>query len=71
MNKWEEFGRWCLKQLRDDIGTDLDGGAAQDKALELGLIEYVHVTEPCGEHCMCVEYGDFPQECLRMTNGVR
>ena len=65
MNKWETFGRWCMEQLRDEIGNDLDGGAAQDKAEELGLLVRIHVTESCGDHCSCAEYDDFPQECLR------
>jgi hypothetical protein len=28
INKWEEFGRWCLEELRREIGSNLDSGAA-------------------------------------------
>lgn len=66
MNNWEAFGHWCLNELRENIGDDLDGGAAQDKAEELGLLIRVQVTESCGDRCVCAEYGDFPQECLRI-----
>lgn len=69
VNNWEEFGYWCLTELRgDNLGSDLDGGSAQDKAEELGLLIRVSVTEPCGDQCVCAEYGDFPQECLRMID---
>jgi hypothetical protein len=67
MNAWEEFGRWCLTELRGNIGADLDGGDAQDKAIALGILGYVTVTEPCSEeYCHCAEYYDeFPVQCLR------
>ena len=61
-----KFGEWVLEELRgDNIGDDLDGGAAQDKAEEMGLLVRVRVTEPCGERCQCAEWDDFPQICLR------
>ena len=66
MNKWEEFGRWCLTELWENIGSDLDGDSAQDKAEELGLLHRVHVLKPCSDNCECADYGDFPQECLRI-----
>ena len=68
MSAFEEFGRWCLAQLRDDLGCDLDGFEAQEKAKALGLLHEVEVTEPCGDHCRCAEWDDFPQMCLRETH---
>ena len=68
MNKWEEFGRWCLTELWENIGSDLDGDSAQDKAEELGLLHRVHVLKPCSDNCACADYGDFPQECLRIID---
>lgn len=68
MTPLEQFGRWCLDELRSSDGCEIDGGAAQDKALELGLIGYVTVAEPCGDNCHCAEYyGEFPAECMRET----
>jgi len=68
MTPLERFGQWALLELRQDGGGDIDGGAGQDKMLELGLIGYVTVAEPCGENCRCAEYYDeFPAECLRAT----
>ena len=65
MTPLEKFGRWCLTELR---GDGIDYCAARDKAIELGLLGYVTVTEPCGENCdgeeWCVA---FPIECLRET----
>jgi hypothetical protein len=54
--------------MLQDGGGDIDGCAGQDKALDLGLLGFVTVTEPCGELCQCAEYYDeFPAECMRAT----
>ncbi len=66
-----DFGRWCLLQSREHGGCDLDGGSVQDKAEQLGLLERVKVDSPCGDACVCAEYSDFPQICLRLASGVR
>ena len=67
-----KFGAWCLGEMDRDGGGDIDGGAAQDKALELGVLERVTVTEPCGEDCYCAEfYGEFPAECIREAAAIR
>ncbi|MCS6287732.1 MAG: hypothetical protein H8K10_02000 [Nitrospira sp.] len=66
-----DFGRWCLLQSREQGGCDLDGGGVQDQAEQLGLLERVTVTEPCGEACVCAEYSSFPQICLRLAAGVQ
>lgn len=66
MTPLEQFGRWCLNQMRDPAPGDIDGGAAQDEAERLGLLVRVAVREPCGENCVCAEYyGDPPWDCLR------
>jgi hypothetical protein len=58
------LGLWCLNaSYRDSIG-DVDGDGIKDKALELGILVTHEVSEPCGEHCACAEYG-FPATCLR------
>ena len=70
MTPLEQFGRWCLTEMRQDGGGDIDGGVAQDKAIELGLLSHVRVAEPCGENCWCTEYyssDEWPVECLRET----
>ncbi len=59
-----ELGRWVLSEHREYLG-DVDGGTIQDKAIELGLLVEVEVTEPCGDDCYCAEWDDFPQKCLR------
>jgi hypothetical protein len=64
-----ELGRWVLREHRRDMG-DLGGDAIQEKALELGLLRWVRVTEPCGEVCFCAEWDAFPQDCLRVVEGV-
>ena len=43
--KLAEFGRWCLEQLREEHGCDIDGGDAQDAAERIGILERVTVTE--------------------------
>lgn len=63
------FARWVIREHRDSI-CDVGGGDIQDKLVQLGLLVSVPVTEPCGEACLCAEYGDFPQDCLRLAEGV-
>jgi len=67
-----DFALWCIEELRgDNIGSDINGGDAQDKLVELGLLKEFAVEEPCVEEgCACAEYGDFPQECLRDSPGL-
>lgn len=60
-----KFGMWALETSRENMG-DLEGGEIQDKALELGLLHEVVVTEPCCDECRCAEYDDFPQKCIRI-----
>ena len=64
------FARWAIEEHRSELG-DLDGGSIQDKLEDLGLLQRVKVTEPCGEYCTCEEYGPFPAECLRLVDGVK
>ena len=59
-----KFGRLVLDEHRSELG-DLDGGWLQDQAEACGVLVRVLVTERCGDGCRCVEYGDFPMECLR------
>ena len=44
---------------------DVDGGHLQDVAVHHGLLRPETRTEPCGDACACVEYGDFPSTCYR------
>jgi hypothetical protein len=47
---------------------DVDGGDLQEAAVEFELLVDVTAAEPCGEACMCAEYGaDFPTQCYRKT----
>jgi len=65
-----KFAAWIIRELRDELG-DIDGGTAQDKMLDLGMLKNEQVTEPCGESCRCVEYGEFPHDCLRLEDDVQ
>jgi len=64
------LGLWVLLEQRK-FELDVCGGDIQDKAKELGLLVSVEVTEPCGEECTCAEFGEFPQQCLRMIPELR
>lgn len=66
-----ELGRWCLLTHCDSDCCDVDGSALQDKAEQLGLLERVTVSEPCGEACVCAEVAVFPQICIRLAAGVQ
>jgi hypothetical protein len=64
------FGAWAARELRAYL-SDLDGGDAQDAMVRCGVLVEHTATESCGEACRCVEYGEFPQQCLRYGPGVR
>lgn len=68
-SKLLKFSRWVIAEHRQECG-DLDGASIQEKLEELGLLVAVRVTGPCGEDCRCVEYDEFPQDCLRLIEGV-
>ena len=64
------FGAWCAREFRESLG-DVDGGSAQDAMERLGVLERKTVSEPCGEGCVCVEYGEFPHDCYVFPQVVR
>lgn len=45
----------------------LDGLELQEMGEKFGLLVGEERTEACGEHCNCVEYGDFPLTCYRRS----
>lgn len=47
---------------------ELDGFDLQVLGVKHGLLVGSIKTEPCGEHCNCAEYADFPMECFRKTS---
>lgn len=69
-DKLAAFGAWAALEFRESLG-DLDGGSAQDAMERCGVIERRTVTEPCGEACVCVEYGEFPHDCYVFPADVR
>lgn len=68
--KLAAFGAWCAREFRESL-ADVDGGSAQNAMERLGVIEKHEAQTPCGEGCVCVEYGDFPHQCYRFAPGVR
>lgn len=52
-------------------GGGLDGGEIQQMLVEAGALVPIRVTEPCGEHCDCAGWGDFPQTCYRLTDSLK
>lgn len=58
-----QFVNWAVGEVWQ--GRDISGGDAQDKARDLGLIDEVTVTEPCGDMCNCGD-GGFPATCYRL-----
>lgn len=47
-------------------GCDFSGGDIQDMAAARGLLKSVEAIGPCGEGCVCTEFG-FPVICFRKT----
>ena len=69
-DKLAAFGAWCARQFRDTL-SDVEGGDAQDAMERLGVLVRTTVTEPCGEACVCVEYGEFPHDCFVFAPDVQ
>jgi len=72
MKPWAILGVQCLAESREKGYCDVDGGAVQDVAIALGLLEYVTVDKPCGTDgdCQCADgYGpdEWPAQCLRLS----
>jgi hypothetical protein len=70
MLKLIRFGAWCARTLREEAGN-IDGICAQDKMLDMGILELHKAQESCGERCACEEHGAFPRECYRFAEDVR
>ena len=66
MTDLESLRAFAQFVLSDCTETVSDQWELQDKAVELGLLQEVHVTEPCAEKCECAEIG-FPTICYRKT----
>ena len=65
--KLMQLGLWVIEN-RSTFG-DIDGDL-QDYMEDIGLLISVKAIEPCGTDCTCAEFGDFPQDCLRLNKQV-
>jgi hypothetical protein len=70
------FGRDVLTAHREPSIGDVDGASIEQIAEQRGVLAYVEVFEPCGEHCFCAEfYGSgsesWPDLCLRETAAAK
>lgn len=68
----EAFAREVMNTFWADrmFPDEPDGGTLQDIAEKHGVLLPHAVTEPCGEHCACAEYADFPTTCYRMNPAI-
>lgn len=65
LEKLRGFANYLMETLPC---SDVDGGDIQDAAVEFGLLQAFEVSAPCGEACVCAEYGEFPHACYRKTS---
>ena len=61
-----EFFWRCWDAARG-FGGEIGGDTVQEWGEKLGLLKKVAVDAPCGDGCVCDEYGDFPMDCYRPT----
>lgn len=66
LNKLKTFANTVIQAALE--GGNWDGCEIQELAEELGLLEGVKVTEPCGEECGCCELDAWPTTCYRKTD---
>ena len=62
------LGARALEASRE--AGEFDSADIQDEAVEVGAVAPVTVTAPCGEYCVCADYGGFPTECYRDTEAT-
>lgn len=67
---YQRFALAVLIQSRDHLGYDVDGGLVQDMATECGLLDKIIAEQPCGDDCVCAEYGAFPHACYCYSPAV-
>ena len=67
--KLARFGAWAAGDFGAHIDS-IDGSDLQDAMERFGVLAKHQVTESCGDHCRCIEYGEFPHDCYRLTPGV-
>lgn len=65
LEKLRGFANYLMEALADTYTVDT--GDIQDAAVEFGLLQAFEVSASCGDACVCVEYGAFPQICYRKT----
>lgn len=66
LEKLRGFANYLMETL-PDLARTVDGGDIQDAAVEFGLLQAFEVSAPCGDACVCAEYGEFPHICYRKT----
>lgn len=60
------FAQELLKNAPDTVA--MEGWDIEALAVKHGLLLPTQVTEPCGEGCFCLKYGDgFPMMCNKRT----
>lgn len=71
---YEPYAEGCLRAFAQELfkhspDTEaIEGWDLEALAVKHGLLQSVKVTEPCGENCFCLRYGEgFPMECNRPT----
>jgi len=70
LNPWATLGMACLARSPENDCDPISGGALQQLAIDLGLLEYATVGEPCGDRCQCADYygpNKWPAQCLRLS----
>jgi hypothetical protein len=58
MEKLAHFALWAIDLHRDNDCADIDGGAIQEKLVELGVLVERTQTQCCGDHCACMDAGE-------------
>ena len=72
---YEPYAEACLRAFAQEVfkhspDTDaIEGWDLEALAVKCGLLLPTQVTEPCGENCFCLKYGEgFPMMCNKRTS---
>ena len=71
LERLARFALWAIHLHRENECADIDGCSIQEKLVESGILHEKTVTESCGDHCVCMEFGEQDEwQCYFLSDEV-
>jgi hypothetical protein len=70
-DKLARFAVWAIEMHRDHECADIDGASIQEALVDFGILTEHTMTEPCGECCVCADFGEQDEwQCYVLADDV-